>query len=394
MSQTDASRNSTTPVQTGRRRLSKAAVIARIVLPTAVGIVGFCLIQSRDMAYNRRIDAIFRGEVKPETLRVLQIAKDGESGWSVSLGKAGTTVARRSSGKVDHLRVGAAVDAYRFDEEYVIPRFDFRLSGSSGIKWTFLAAGVLPLLFAALRLLQTRMRRSAGERNEVCAAEGSAVRPPVFSQSHMRFDRLPDDSQLTCLLGGLDHGFVRTVEESGMLIARPWMIPLWFVTLFIVLVFAGITIMVVFTIRDLDSIVWLALASGWFVGLPAFLGIAAVLHHSFAKKGDYFRVNLALRTLELCRAGRTFTASEIISITLLTRWVCLPGCEWGMAHQTGVLVRTRDNRVELYPLVHDVGEHMSPSRRAKWADRLAAIFRVPVRRIELNKAASRALNDC
>ena len=132
---------------------------------------------------------------------------------------------------------------------------------------------------------------------------------------------------------------------------------------------------------------------GWLGALPGFLVISAVLSRWIAKKGDYFRVDRSRRTLELCRAGRTIQGSEIEAIILLSRWHRW-GLPWIRFFQTSVLVRGPGGQMELYPVMSESTENAPAYTRSRWADRLASIFPVPVRRIELSKAESQALNDC
>jgi hypothetical protein len=143
----------------------------------------------------------------------------------------------------------------------------------------------------------------------------------------------------------------------------------------------------------LDSLLVAFLLIGWLVCLPGLLVVLAVVSRLVAQKGDYLKVDMARRTLELCQVGRTLKASEIIAFTLLTRWYRSSGA-WNKTYQAGVLVRTPDNRVELLPVVRELGENVPSSKKSQWADRLASIFQVPVRRIELSRSESRALNDC
>jgi hypothetical protein len=211
----------------------------------------------------------------------------------------------------------------------------------------------------------------------------------------MCFDGVPDDAQLVHLLGNLDRcGPIKAVEEAGLLTVRPWLVPMKYMVPW------GIFVMVVITCTSyfmehgkLDSSLVAFLLFGWLVCLPGLLVLLAVFNRLVAKKGDYFKVDMARRTLELCQVGRTLKASEIIAVTLLTRWYRSHGV-WRKTYQTGVLVRTQDNRVELYPVVRELGENVPSYKRSQWADRLASIFQVPVRRIELSRSESRALNDC
>jgi hypothetical protein len=216
--------------------------------------------------------------------------------------------------------------------------------------------------------------------------------PKVFSCPSMSFDHVPADSELTCLLGDSGCGPIKAVENEESLTVRPWQFPMKYMVPWGIFVMVVISCMSYFMEGgNLDLLVWLMLLFGWLVCLPGTLAVMVVINRAFGKKGDHFRVNMSRRTLELCRIGRTVTASEIIAITLLGRWYRHGA--WEKTYQTGVLVRTRD-KVEFYPLVRESGENVPASKRSKWADRLADIFQAPVRRIELSKSESRALNDC
>ena len=176
----------------------------------------------------------------------------------------------------------------------------------------------------------------------------------VFSCPSMCFDGVPDDSQLVYLLGDRDCGPIKAVEEAGLLTVRPWLIPMKFMAPWMLLTLVIITIVMLCVHYPRDWFFWLFLTCGWFVCLPVLLGLLDAINRSFAKKGDYFKVDTARRTLELCQVGRTLKANEIIAITMLTRWYANASGSWNKTHQTGVLVRTQDNRVELYPLVREL----------------------------------------
>jgi hypothetical protein len=214
----------------------------------------------------------------------------------------------------------------------------------------------------------------------------------------MLFDDVPDDSQLVCLLGDPDCGPIKAVEEAGLLTVRPWLFPMKVVVTWMVFIAAVITGMTCFMPLvehekpDFSSLAFFSFFL-WFVCLPGFLGLLALVNRSLAKKGDYFKVDTDRRTLELCRVGRTLKADEIIAVTMLTRWYRNAG-GFQKTHQTGVLVRTPNSGLELYPVIRELGENVQSSGSSNWADRLARIFQVPIRRIELSRSESRALNDC
>jgi hypothetical protein len=191
------------------------------------------------------------------------------------------------------------------------------------------------------------------------------------------------------------------------LIGRPWVLPMKWIVIWLVIVTAGLTCWICVslfmecsgTMNASDvrffcigiSLIWLVLVPGMYSMLACIRRRLA----EKAKEGDYFRVDMSRRTLELRSVGRTFKASEIIAFTVLCRWCRNADAagEWKGARQMGVLIRTPNNRVEHFPIVH--GWSDTPlSRGPKWIDRLAGIFCVPLRRIELNQFDSRALSDC
>ena len=181
-----------------------------------------------------------------------------------------------------------------------------------------------------------------------------------------------------------------------MLTVRPWLFPMKYLAPWMVFVLVMMTCMSIFMENGkLDMVSVFGLLFGWVVCLPGLLGLLVAMNRSFAKKGDFFKVDVANRTLELCRVGRTLKASEIAAFAILTRWYrCNGGSMWTETHQTSVLVRSQDSRIDLYPLVRVLAENVNSSQKSQWADRLATVFDVPVRRIELSRSESRALNDC
>jgi hypothetical protein len=217
----------------------------------------------------------------------------------------------------------------------------------------------------------------------------------AFSVASMSFDHVPRDSELTCLLGGVDDiggGMIKAVEEAGVLTVRPMQLRMKYIVPWMIFVMAAITCMACFLERGKPRSLVAFLLMGWLVALPCFLAISAALSRWIAKKGDYFRVDTSRRTLELCRAGRTIQGSDIVAIILLSRWHRWG--PWRRIFQTGVLVREPGGRMELYPIVCETIENTPSYKKSLWADRLANIFPVPVRHIELSKAESQALNDC
>jgi hypothetical protein len=219
----------------------------------------------------------------------------------------------------------------------------------------------------------------------------------VFSCPSMSFDHDPNDSELTCLLGDSSQPFsVKVVETADSLAARAWLLPMKWIVPWMALVAAGITCGVLFmafanhgTTKFASLFFWVPivfLAFLWLLALPSFLGILLFVNRYFAKKGDYFSVDKMRHALTAGQPGRTFRADEIIAFTELTRWYRQRG-EWSTKRQTGVLVRAADRQVELHPLVNGAGKR-------SLADQLASVFQVPVRRIELSRAESKALKDC
>jgi hypothetical protein len=225
----------------------------------------------------------------------------------------------------------------------------------------------------------------------------------VFSLPSMRFDHDPSDAELTCLLGDADCGPVKAVEEGGVLTVRPWLFPMKYIVPWMVFTAIVITCMLCFAPMvehkkaDSSSLMffWIPLVFLWLVALPGFLGLLALMNRSFASKGDYFKIDTARRTLELCRAGRTVRAADIAAITVLTRWYRNAGGSSFKTYQTGVLLRVaeRDNHLELLPVVRELGENISWGKASRWAEKLASVFQSPIRRVELSRSESKALND-
>lgn len=372
----------------------------------AFGIFAFFLIRAWGIEYDRKVALIQRGAVPPETLYVTRVFQNDDGRWQVSLGKAEREVAWRSTDDSAELPVGSAVTAYRFDQDYLIPCLD--RGGHSWGKWVFLGFGLLPVPVFAGILLVRRLRgpgrqpqpvRSYGAGPVASDASGETAAepvpvPPAFSLASQEFEDIPEDAQLVCLLGDRDCGPIRASEEAGLLTVRPWLFPMKFVVPWMVFTLLVITVLVMWFFSLRNPLLWAGLAMGWLGALPMFLGLLAVINRSFAKKGDYFRVDLARRTLELCRAGQTVEARQIVAITLLDRWYRHAGGAWDKTYQTGVLVRNPDNQVAHYPLVRELAENVSRFKKSRWAERLADIFQVPLRQIELSRSESRGLNDC
>ena len=223
--------------------------------------------------------------------------------------------------------------------------------------------------------------------------------PKAFSLPLMTFDRDPDDSQLVWLLGDQECSGAVGVEEAGVLTVRPRLLPMKVIVPWVIMTGIVITCMLCFLPlwqhKKLDFSwvrFWPFTLLMWLGCIPTLLIILTAVNSTFAKKGNYFKVDSQRRTLELCQAGRTLQADEIIALTVLVRWYRCAG--WDRTYQTGVLVRGADGQVEHYPLVRELGENTNLARATHWADRVASILNVPVRRIELDRQQSKALGDC
>jgi hypothetical protein len=353
-------------------------------------------IRTSAIEYERRTALIEHRTVKPETLHVTHLTqhrKDNQ--WSVAIGGSGKDVAWRSANKVDDLRVGTALAAYRFGDDYLIPRFDH--GGSRWGEWVFLVIGFLPLaVIAGVVLFKTlRPRPQTSE-----SGPGAPQRPvPIaFTRPFLSFDRMPDDSQLVCLLGTpASYNPLKVVEEAGVLRVRPVPLRLKYAVPGLVTFTALITGVPYFLQRGkIEAFMLAFLGMGWLLVFPTLLAAMIFISRSIEKGGDIFRFDPMQRLLELCRAGRTFKPGEIVAVTLLTRWYLgsdSDGRSWIKTHQTGVLVRGPGREVEHYPVVSQQSTRLPTYQKLSWADRLAAIFQVPVRRIELSLRESRALND-
>lgn len=132
----------------------------------------------------------------------------------------------------------------------------------------------------------------------------------------------------------------------------------------------------------------------WLLVVPILLVLLGFINRSFAKKGDYFRVDKSGPMLELCQVGKSFNAGDILAFTELRRWCCHDHVPWKATRQTGVLIQTQDGQIELYPVFRELEENISLlGCRLSLADRLAQVFRASVRRVTLDRRESQALGD-
>jgi hypothetical protein len=208
-----------------------------------------------------------------------------------------------------------------------------------------------------------------------------------------RFEHDPSDTELTCLLGG--SGTFKIVETDGMLRMRPQPIPVTGIMLSMVVgavFFTGVIIVVAKAPGPqppgAQIVLWGMAAFAWLLLIPFWWIVVVVVNWQIAQKDDFVRVDTGKRTLELCGEGRTLQAAEILAFTEVSRYCRQNRWDsWGRSLQTGVLVHADDSQIELHAVVD--GKSRPPV-----ADRLASIFAVPVRRVKLNKAESRALKDC
>jgi hypothetical protein len=390
------------------RWMKAAAVVEMSLLGLAwmaFGIVAFFVIDHWGVEYDRKIAAIHDGRVKPEMLKISNIAKGDNSGrWNISLHKDGKDVIWRSDSRVDDLKVGGEMAAYRFGSEYLIPRFDH---GGYWGKWIFLGFGMLPLPVAAVALLVGKLRK--GPKNASMTTDwqpnisgtlessSRPVLPKAFSLDSMSYDHDPTDAELSCLLNGPSQpmGF-KVVEADGMFHVNTSQIPVKGIMLTMVL---GAIVLIlfgyfcIFHTSGSSSFPNNIIFSIWVAGncfiVALFSILLPLINSQLAKKEDFIRVDMSKRTLELCRKKRAFRASEIHAFTELSRYFrhSVSGSEWRLQTQIGVLVRVDHGGMELFPLVK--GKSKSPL-----SDQLAGIFQKPVRRIELSKNESKALNDC
>jgi len=218
--------------------------------------------------------------------------------------------------------------------------------------------------------------------------------PQSSSACFACFDHNPSDTELTCLLEG-DSGWagLKIVETDGLLRVRPSFIPTTGIMLSMVLGAVVISCPIVYFLAGEEwlagrIVLWFLLASFWLL-IPFWWIVLVVINRMIAAKEDVLRVDTMRRTLELCETHRTLQAAEILAFTEVSRYYrqYRHGGEWLVRFQTGMLVRTAHAQTELHALID--GRTNPPL-----ADRLADIFHVSVRRITLDKAESRALNDC
>jgi hypothetical protein len=140
---------------------------------------------------------------------------------------------------------------------------------------------------------------------------------------------------------------------------------------------------------------WMMIGMTWLLVLPTLLLLLTAVNRSFARKGDYFRVDKSALTFTLCQVGKTFKAAEILAFTELSRWCRYGHAPWRATRQMGILVRAPGRHVDLYPVFRELEENIPLlGRRFRLVDRLAEIFQVPVRRVKLDRRESRSLGDC
>jgi hypothetical protein len=162
MSPTDTSRKSSTNPQFPLLGLMKVmAIVGPIVFALiwmGFGLFAFFLIGSWGVEYDRKMEMINRGEVKPMALYITDLSKNKNSGnWNVAIGSGGRPVAWRTTNEIEGVRVGSTVNAYRFGDDYLIPQFD--RGGHHWGKWIFLGFGLLPVPIFGIVLFVRLLRR-------------------------------------------------------------------------------------------------------------------------------------------------------------------------------------------------------------------------------------------
>lgn len=216
-------------------------------------------------------------------------------------------------------------------------------------------------------------------------------------ESSKRFDHDPSDMELACLLQS-PRGLVGTtiVETDGLLRIRLASMPVTWIMLSMILgavLISGLMILISRSDHNrppfFEVFFWGFLAFIWLLLVPFWCAVLFVVNHQIAAKDDSVRVDAVRRTLELCEAGSTLSAADLLAITEISRFYCDRGYsgKWLPKLQTGVLVRSGDAAVELHALID--GKTRPPA-----AERLAGVLQLPVRRITLTKAESQALHDC
>jgi hypothetical protein len=113
-----------------------------------------------ELEHGRRLEAIRKGAVPPETLFLVNLNEHwkDERVHVIDLGRSRTeVVTTKRVSSLDGLRAGEQVQAYPFEGQYYLPRFDhFPAWG----KFVFLAFALLPVGVAALLLWRKRRGRT------------------------------------------------------------------------------------------------------------------------------------------------------------------------------------------------------------------------------------------
>ena len=145
------------------------------------GIVSFVQISHWEREHNRKMAMISAGAVQPQTLYVTRIDPDRSEGqWGIGLSqqpapsRSADAEVYEQVTKLDGLRMGSRVPAYRIDGKWFVPRFS---GGFSWGKWVFLGFGPgPPLLVAAVALAVRAGRKRAALGAAVAIGPGGGER--------------------------------------------------------------------------------------------------------------------------------------------------------------------------------------------------------------------------
>lgn len=217
--------------------------------------------------------------------------------------------------------------------------------------------------------------------------------PKAFSAASARFHHEPADADLVVPLGDRDQpGWLDVRDSAEALVVRPGLLPLRFVIPWLLSISAAITAAPWMAPRlfPRDPLFLAMLPLLWTAIVPTMIAICVGLNCHFAAKGDYFRADKAARTLTIDPTRRVLAARDIACITEVTRWAWFSHT-WTWVRQTGVLARESGGGYTHHFLVRETRESYPSRRDARPADRLAEVFGVPLHRVRLTLAQSRAL---
>ncbi len=206
------------------------------------------------------------------------------------------------------------------------------------------------------------------------------------------FDAELTDAQLARLVDPGGRSVSIQVEDTPeRLVAHPRGIPLWFVTVCVVIpvgLLTGFLANKAFQ-AGLQGFDLVALATGY-LAAPTFIGLVWWMNHEQVKHGDFFVLDKVQRTLALPRSGLILQPGQIQGFVEVHAWHTIryeegPSLEW--LAELSVLVRAGNGEIARYPVI--ACQRTGDVRRL--GEALAEFFGVERRVLTLNWRTRRRL---